>query len=166
MSDPTTSDPTTSERRGPAVLTQPVRWSDVDPVAIVRWDAYTKYIEAAEDHFFRETGAPIHEASRWGDFWFPRRKLEIDYHAPIRLGETITLVAYLERIGGSSMTLRVDVLDERAELLHAEARLVLVAIPQQPPIRSIQIPEGARAIFAPWVLEPGEARARARARRR
>lgn len=147
--------------RAPAVITQHVRWSDVDPVAIVRWDAYTKYIEAAEDHFFRETGAPIHESSRWGDFWLPRRKLEVEYHAPTRLGETLTLVAYLERLGTSSMTLRVDVLDDGATTLHAEARLVLVAIPQEPPIHPIPIPDGARAIFAPWVLEPAEARRRA-----
>lgn len=151
-----------AESRGPAITTQHVRWSDVDPVAIVRWDAYTKYIEAAEDHFFRETGAPIHEASRWGEFWLPRRRLEIDYHSPTRLGETLTLVAYLERLGTSSMTVRVDVMDDRATTLHAEAKLVLVAIPQEPPIRSIPIPDGARRLFEPWVSAPEEARARAR----
>ncbi len=40
-----------------------VRWSDVDASSIIRWSAYTRFVELAETEFFRTIGFPY--ATLW-----------------------------------------------------------------------------------------------------
>ena len=42
----------------PFVIHEHVRWGDVDYAGIIRYDAYTRFMELAESELFRSIGIP------------------------------------------------------------------------------------------------------------
>jgi acyl-CoA thioester hydrolase len=80
-----------------------VRWSDVDASSIIRWSAYTRFVELAETELFREIGYPY--ATLWDqlDIWLPRVQFHLDCRNPARLDELIDVEIWVSRIGRSSI---------------------------------------------------------------
>ena len=105
-----------------------VRWEDVDLVGIVRYSAYTRLMDVAESELFRAAGL-AHPAllERFG-VWLVRRVLHLEYHAPARFDELLQLRIWPGRVGRTSLTLHVAVLDERGATRHATGSFVLVAV--------------------------------------
>ncbi|MBI3790513.1 MAG: thioesterase family protein [Gemmatimonadetes bacterium] len=146
----------------PVLVREPVRWGDVDPVAITRFDAYTRFLEIGEDELWRAAGMPLHGLQEAHDVWFPRKLMHVDYLVPSRLGDMLTVASYLSRVGTSGCTLHVDTLNDDATVLHAAAHLVIVCVTRDGFVKR-DIPEVLRTQFAPLVITPEEARSRARA---
>jgi acyl-CoA thioester hydrolase len=104
-----------------------VRWADVDLVGIMRYSAFTRLVEFAEQELLRDAGLPFSEMFQAPDVWLPRRQLTLEYFAPARIDELLELEAFVSRIGETSMTYQVDVRNENG-LLIAAASLVVVCV--------------------------------------
>ena len=146
----------------PSIYHEPVRWGDVDPVAITRFDAYLRFVEIGEDEMWRSSALSIPELRARFDVWLPRKLLHIDYDRPSKLGDRLTLVTYLSRLGTTGCTLHVDVMNHDATLLHAAAHLVLVSVTCAG-FEKVALPAELRAMMAPLVVSVEEARRLARA---
>jgi len=103
-----------------------VRWSEVDPQAVVFNARYLDYADVAITEYWREirraglwTGAPVegHVA-----------KAEVLFKKPIRADEEIDLYTRTLRIGTTSMTHLVEMHGADAEDLRASIELVAVHI--------------------------------------
>lgn len=103
-----------------------VRWSDVDVSGLIRWDAYTRFVELAETELFRASGFPY--ATLWEtlDIWLPRVQFHLDLRSPARLDEELETGIGVARIGRSSIQLDFSV--RANEELRAEGSLTIVAL--------------------------------------
>ena len=88
----------------PFVCTERVRWADVDLVGIMRYSAFTRLIEFAEQEMLREAGLPFSQVFDAPDVWLPRRALSIEYFAPARIDDLIEISAFVSRMGDTSLT--------------------------------------------------------------
>lgn len=137
-----------------------VRWRDVDPAGIMRYDAYLRFLELGEEELVRAARLPQWDGVG-ADVWLPRKVVHLEYHAPCRLGERVALASYLGRLGTSSLTLHVDVLRADGAQLLVEAHLVVVAASRDGRLAKQPLPDALRQAAGPWTLPPAEARARA-----
>lgn len=112
----------------PFVMEDRVRWGDVDLVGIMRFSAFTRLVEVAEQELMRDAGIPFKAAFDAPTVWMPRRHLSIDYFAPARIDDALTLVMYVSRLGDTSATFQVDVRLPERDLLIAAAALVVVCV--------------------------------------
>ena len=104
-----------------------VRWSDVDTSGIIRWDAYTRFVELAETELFRAAGFPYAAVWERLDIWLPRVQFHIELRSPARLDDRLIAEMWPGRAGRSSLRLEFAIRKARAGLL-AEGHLVIVAI--------------------------------------
>jgi acyl-CoA thioester hydrolase len=106
---------------GEFVHTEQVRFRDLDPMGHVNNAVFLTYIEQARVDFFARAGA----ASRLEDMNMILARVEIDFKAPVRLGQEVEISVRASRFGTKSFDLdyelRVD------EELVAEAKSVQVA---------------------------------------
>ena len=116
-----------------------VRWSDVDVSGLIRWDAYTRFVELAETELFRASGFPY--ATLWQalDIWLPRVQFHIDLRTPARLDEELETAIHVGRIGRSSIQLDFTVLATGGEV-KAEGSLTIVAL-SRAESKPIPVPE-------------------------
>jgi YbgC/YbaW family acyl-CoA thioester hydrolase len=114
-------------QRAPFVIGEYVRWSDVDYAGIIRYDAYTRFMELAESELFRTVGVSFADFDkRWG-FSIPRRAMHVDFESPPTLDERLTVLAYVSRVGTTSLTLNFDFFGTK-DTLRAAGYLVLVCV--------------------------------------
>ena len=145
-------------RAQPFLAYDRVRWADVDLVGIMRYSAFTRLIELAEQEMWREAGQSFAKIFEAPTTWMPRRHLEIDYFSPVRIDDALTLVTYVSRIGDTSLTFNVDVRStERWELI-AAAILVTVCVTIED-FAKCPLPEEVRTALTPFTMSAEEARA-------
>ena len=142
----------------PFVCRDRVRWADVDLVCIMRYSAFTRLLELAEQELMRSAGLPYAQIFQNPTVWMPRRHLSIEYFAPARIDDELILVTYVSRLGTTSMTLNTDIWDHSHETLVAAAALVIVCVTvdgfeKQP------LPERSRELFAPYAMSVEAGRA-------
>lgn len=136
----------------PFRVTERVRWEDVDLAGIVRYSAYTRMLDVAEQELWRAAGtSALHVVERFG-LWMPRRALQIEYHAPARFDDLLELRAGVFAIGKSSVTLLVDAWSADGRTHHATIRVVLVAVQAERMIPH-PIPEEIRVLIEPFRME-------------
>ena len=80
-----------------------VRYSEVDPQAVVFNSRYLEYADVVVSEFFR-----ARRAEGMPDIEFHIRKAEVDYLRPIRLEELVEGRLTVLRIGNSSMQMRIE----------------------------------------------------------
>ena len=143
--------------RTPVVVADRVRWSDVDPLGIIRYDTYVRLLEIGETELFRAAGLPYAVIREQMGVWLPRRRLAFEYHAPARLDDEVAVRAYFSAVGTTSLTLAFDFVDAATGAARAEAELVIVCV-ERHTLAKFPFPEAVRAAVAPWVMTPAEAR--------
>lgn len=121
-----------------------VRWSDVDIAGIIYFGAYVRFIELAEMELFREIGYPYGEMFERLNIWLPRVHLDFDFYAPALMDDELLLRTHIEKLGASSITMRMIVHNERAREVDAAATLVVAAV-DRATMKSRPIPEDLRA---------------------
>ncbi len=130
-----------------------VRWSDVDVSGIIRWSAYTRFVELAETEFFRALGYPY--ATLWDrlDIWLPRVQVHFDYRNPVRLDDLVDIEIWVGRIGRSSI--RFEFLLRRPDgVVAAEAYLVTVAIGRSDS-QPVVVPKALLDAMGPYLANAG-----------
>lgn len=111
----------------PFSVRERVRWSDCDPMGIIRFDAYTRFMELGEGELFRSAGISYREFAEKFGITLPRRVMHLEYPSPPRLDELLEVVIYVSEVGETSMRLNFDVYGD-AGLLRMEGYLVLVCV--------------------------------------
>lgn len=142
----------------PFVCQERVRWADVDLVGIMRFSAFTRLVELAEQELWRAAGMPYAQLFENPTHWMPRRHLGIDYLAPAQIDEQLTLVSYVSRLGTTSMTLTVDVYADARRSLVASAAMVVVCV-DRAHFQKQPLPAGMEAGLAPFACSVEAARA-------
>ena len=136
-----TTMPTTAA--APFQVTERVRWEDVDLVGIMRYSAFTRMLDVAEQELWREAGMTVTQVIERFGVWLPRRHLAIDFLAPARFDELLELRAGVTAIGTSSVTLRVEAWSADGETHHATITVVMVSIDGQT-MQKVGLPDGVR----------------------
>ena len=124
-----------------------VRWSDVDVSGLIRWDAYTRFVELAETELFRAAGFPYATLWQTLEIWLPRVQFHLELRSPARLDEALETEIGIGRIGRSSIQLDFTVRATAGEV-RAEGSLTIVAVGREGG-KPIAVPEPlARALDA------------------
>jgi YbgC/YbaW family acyl-CoA thioester hydrolase len=145
----------------PFLVSEFVRWGDIDLAGIICYGAYIRFYELAETELFRAAGLPFKEMFERYDIWLPRKIMHTEFHSPAVLDERLAVVTYFSRVGTTSLTINFDVMDADRDLLHATAHQVLVCVTRATLAKRPLPPEIVAAID-PWVMTPEEARAGAK----
>jgi acyl-CoA thioester hydrolase len=109
----------------PFQIQEYVRWADVDFAGIIRYDAYTRFMELAESELLRSVGISHRDFLGRFDFTIPRRAMHIDFESPPTLDERLTVVTCIPKVGTTSLTLHFDFVGDGSRL-RATGSLVLV----------------------------------------
>lgn len=134
-----------------------VRWADVDLIGIMRFSAYTRLIENGEQELLREAGLSFATIFDHPEIWMPRRQLSIEYFAPARIDDLLSVVTYVTRMGDTSATLQFDVRQTDGWTLLASASLVIVCVTVSD-FAKRPLPKIMREVLAPHVWTIEEAR--------
>lgn len=141
----------------PFRLTERVRWADVDLVGIMRFSAVTRFVELAEQELLRAAGLPYQVIFDQPEIWMPRRHLAIEYLSPARIDDELTVLAYVSRLGDSSLTLQCDLRQPDGRLV-AGATMVVVCVTVEA-FTKRPLPTIVRESLAPFVCSVEAARA-------
>lgn len=141
----------------PFVIREYVRWGDVDPASIIRYDAYTRFFELAESEFFRALGVPYGEIFKRFKVGIPRRVLHIDFVSAPVLDEELEVHTYVSNAGTTSMTMNFDVYGDGG-VLRAAGYLVLVCVHADATMTKRPWPPELMALVTPYRMTQEEAR--------
>ena len=103
-----------------------VRWAECDAQGIVFNGAYLGYLEIAQAEYFRNLGCSIYRIARNGYFDSAVVKADLEFKAPARVDEVLTLFARVSRIGNTSLTLKVEIYPENGDRLLTNMEAVYV----------------------------------------
>ena len=142
----------------PFVLSEYVRWGDIDLAGIICYGAYMRFYEMAETEIFRAVGLPFKDVFERFDIWLPRKILHTEFHSPAVLDEQLRVLTYFTRAGTTSLTINFDVMDATRRTLHASAYQVLVCVNKKGFAKRPLPPEILRAV-EPYLMTCEEARA-------
>ena len=142
----------------PFVVSDRVRWADVDFVRIMRFSAFTRLIEVAEQELMRAVAMPYTAIFDAPAIYLPRRHLDIEYFAPVRLDDELSLVIFVSRVGDSSLTFTVDVRTATGWTLAATATMVVVCVDVETFAKQ-RLPDTIRDALAPYTCSIDVARA-------
>lgn len=126
--------------KAPFVVREYVRWSDVDPAGIIRYDAYTRFMELGESELFRSLGIPYRTFFTRFGVSVPRRVMHMEFTSPPTLDERLEVAVYVSEVGTTSMTMNFDIYGDEG-VMRMYGLLVLVCVS----------PEGMRK--EPWPVE-------------
>jgi YbgC/YbaW family acyl-CoA thioester hydrolase len=144
--------------KSPFVISEYVRWGDIDLAGIICYGAYIRFYELAETEIFRAAGLPFREMFERYDIWLPRKVMHTEFHSPALLDERLAVLTYFSRVGDTSLTINFDVMDADRGVLHATAYQVLVCVTREK-LQKKSLPPEVVAAIAPFVMSPEEARA-------
>jgi 4-hydroxybenzoyl-CoA thioesterase len=120
-----------------------IRFSDCDPAGIVFYPQYfVMFNGLVEDWFTEGLGIPYRDLIMGRRLGLPTVRLEADFTAVSRMGDTVALELGVERLGRSSLALALRCLGANAEPRMA-MRTVIVSTSQEDH-RAIPLPDDVR----------------------
>jgi len=143
--------------RKPFVISEYVRWGDIDLAGIICYGAYIRFYEIAETEIFRSVGLPFREMFERYDFWLPRRVMHTEFHSPAVLDERLKVLTYFSLVGTSSLTINFDVMGDTGDL-RASAYQVLVCVSRKE-FSKRSLPAEVVSAIQRYILTSDEARA-------
>lgn len=124
-----------------------VYYEDTDAAGVVYHSNYLKYFERARTEYFRERGLSVASLAA-GGFIFPVVRMEIDFKAPAAHDDLLTISTQPVHVGGSSFTLRQQVIRRVDGRLLVDSLVKLACV--SPAIKTQRLP-----IEVKQVLETG-----------
>jgi acyl-CoA thioester hydrolase len=119
------------------VHTETVRFSDLDSIGHVNNAVYLTYLEDARIAYLLGFGAEVANMIL--------ARVEIDFRAPLRMGDEIEIGVRPSRVGTKSFELEYEVW--RADTMAAEAKTVIVSYDYEAG-RSVDVPDEWREALA------------------
>lgn len=127
-----------------------VYYHDTDAGGVVYYARYLEHLEEARTEFWRHKGIDIPALAGQG-IVFPVVRLEIDYKAPARYGDTLRVYTRPEKVGNASIRFMQEI--RRLDQTILVARTVWACVTGDLKVR--RIPDEMRAVLAEDL--PGEA---------
>ena len=120
-----------------------IYYEDTDAAGVVYHANYLKYLERARTEYFRERGLLVAELAASG-LVFPVVRMEVDFIAPARHDDLLSIVTEPVKSGGSSFSLRQQIYrtDDDRLLVNALVKLACVG----PDLKARRIPAEVRQI--------------------
>ena len=138
-------------------LKEYVRWGDVDPAGIIRYDAYTRFFELAESEFFRSLGLPYRAIFQRLKVGIPRRVMHMDFLSAPVLDEELEVRVFISHVGSTSMRMNFDIYGDEAAM-RAMGYLVLVCVDADGGMNKRPWPTELLELVAPHRMSADEAR--------
>lgn len=130
----------------------------MDFVRIMRFSAFTRLVEVAEQELMRAASMPYSMIFDAPTVYLPRRQLSLEYFAPVRLDDELALVTFVSQIGDTALTFNVDVRSATSWTLVASAAMVVVCVGVESFAKQ-RVPEEIRTALAPYTCSVAAARA-------
>ncbi|PAX07437.1 4-hydroxybenzoyl-CoA thioesterase [Sphingomonas lenta] len=105
-----------------------VRYAEIDGQKVVFNSRYLEYADAAVSEWWEWTGIDVALGEAWRETEFHVRRAEVDYLKPFAWGDVVEAWVRLERVGGSSLVQRFELLHGETGELHARIELVVVNV--------------------------------------
>jgi acyl-CoA thioester hydrolase len=112
-------------------VTDRVRWSDCDPMGIIRFGAYLRLFEIAEHEMFRACGLPYETLRLEGGVWLPRKAFSAEFHSPAEMDEEIVVRSTFHHVGTTSLTMHFEAMRASDLVLRATASLTIVCVKKE-----------------------------------
>ncbi|MFN2398887.1 MAG: acyl-CoA thioesterase [Gemmatimonadaceae bacterium] len=141
----------------PFVISEYVRWGDIDLAGIICYGAYIRFYELAETEIFRAAKLPFRELFERYNIWLPRKVMHTEFVSPARLDDHLRIITYFSRVGGTSLTINFDVTSADGNTLHATAYQVLVCV-SRTTFEKQTLPEDVVRAVEPFLMTSVEAR--------
>jgi acyl-CoA thioester hydrolase len=141
----------------PFIISEYVRWSDVDFAGIIFYGAYVRFFEIAETEMFRACGLAYRQVFDRYHIFLPRKAVHAEFFRPARLDDRLRVAAYVGHVGTKSLTLNFDVLAHDSPTLVAAAWQVLVCAGRTS-LQSEPLPRDLIAALGPHTLPQAAAR--------
>jgi acyl-CoA thioester hydrolase len=135
-----------------AVVTERVRWSDIDRAGIIYYGQFLRFFEIAETELFRAVGLPYAVVFDRLDIWLPRVQIHFDFRKPLVLDDLIDISTYVARLGNKSLTLRFEVTRQGETDLVAEGHVVLACVSRST-FKSVFVPGEVIEALRPYLAE-------------
>lgn len=135
---------------GGAVFSVPVRiyYADTDAGGVVYYANYLRYMERARNDWLRGMGHDVGGLAENEGLVFVVRRVCLEYLAPARLDDLLTVTAGVERAGRASLHFRQRVL--RGEELLVDGRVSLVTVDADS-LKPRRIPEFLNNDMERWI---------------
>ena len=121
-----------------------IYYEDTDAGGVVYHANYLRFFERARTEYFRERGLLVAELANAG-FVFPVIRMEIDFKAPARHDELLSVITRPERVSGSSFTVRQQAVRPADGRLLVEAQVILACV--GPQFKARRIPDQVRRML-------------------
>ena len=102
-----------------------IYYHDTDAGGVVYYANYLKYLEEARTEFFREKGVDICKLSKQ-DILFAVRRVEVDYKAPARYADTLTITVSISKIKNATLEFTQSINIGDQILVKAKTQLVCI----------------------------------------
>lgn len=126
-----------------------VEFNHCDPAGIVFYPRYFEMTNSVCENFFREVVGYSYHAMMADGIGVPTARVETDFRAPSHLGDVLDWDLVVERLGGSSVTLRLRAACGGEDRLVARLTLVWLS----PEGRPARWPDRIRAVLAAHLEE-------------
>lgn len=132
---------------------RPVRFAEVDAARIVYFARYLDFCHDALEAFFGELPGGYPHLTMVRGLGIPSVRVEVDYLAPLRYGDTALMDVSVERLGQRSITF-VHSLTRAADGVRCAAVRQVVVLCRLDDLVSVDIPEDLRALLTPHLSLP------------
>jgi len=116
-----------------------VTWADTDAAQVVHYSNYFRFLERAEEDFYRYLGFSFFDIAKRG-FWFPRVEAFCQYRKPARYNDLIEVELIIEELREKSVKYGFRMFNKETEVLLVEGYVVIVMADKQTQ-KAIQIPK-------------------------
>ena len=131
-------------------LSRRVRFEEVDAAGIVFFGAFSTYAHEAMEHFFDQLEGGYAGLINARKIGFPAVKLEVEFTAPLRYGDTMVIATTVAHLGNRSATFLYQV--RRGDGAPCAVIRHTVVVSDLTAMRSTEMPGDVRAALARHVM--------------
>lgn len=131
----------------------PVRFGDEDHARIVYFPRFLHFFHCAFEDLFDHNGIPYRECLDVDHTGWPAVHLDVDFHSPLRFGDTFDVDVWVERLGTKSAVFAYRGSCEGRNV--ASARITVACIDMKA-FRAQPIPARYRTLFQRFVDPPDD----------
>lgn len=132
---------------------RPVRFSEVDAARIVYFARYLDFCHDALEALFAALPGGYPHLTMVRGIGIPSVRVEADYLAPLRYGDTALIDVSVERLGGRSITFR-HALTRAADGVRCAAVRQVVVVSRLDALASVEMPDDVRALLSAHLSAP------------
>jgi acyl-CoA thioester hydrolase len=125
-----------------------VTWADTDAAQVVHYSNYFRFVERAEEEFYRHLEFTFTDTARRG-LWFPRVEAFCQYMKPARFNDLLEVELAVEELKEKSVKYSFRIANAETAVLLARGYIVLVVADKQTG-KATQIPSDIAEKLQPF----------------